>query len=56
MTDPAGGNLDDLAFTSLQDRIRIIILNDKRLPNSGKNDCTHKTETGIRVTADQRFF
>ena len=48
--------LDDLAFTSPQDRIRVIILNDKRLLDSGKNDRTHKTETGIRVRADQRFF
>jgi hypothetical protein len=49
MTDPTGGNLDDLTFALPQDRIRVIILDDKRFLDSGKNDRTHNTETGLSL-------
>jgi hypothetical protein len=55
MTDPTGGNLDDLTVPLPQDRIRVIILDDKRFPDSGENDRAHNTETGLSLRLIRDF-
>ena len=54
MAYPTGGDLDDLTLALWQSGFRKIILNDKSLSDPGENDRTHKTETDILITGDQR--